>query len=79
MSKALDSMDRAIDNTARALASLGHHVGSKDAAPSKGFQILIRLIGEAKTKHVSGAANTSRMCSFSRCMVCVYVFVGVVI
>ena len=74
MSKALDSMDRAIDNTARALANLGHHVGSKDAAPSKGFQILIRLIGEAKTKHVS--ANTSRMCSLHGAWcVCMYLWV----
>lgn len=42
-------MDRTIEHTARALASLG----SKDHGPSKGFQALIRLIGEAKTKHVS--------------------------
>ena len=41
-------MDRAVEQTARVLAQLG----SKDQ-PSKGFQALIRLIGEAKTKHVS--------------------------
>ena len=47
-------MDKAIDTTAKALATLSHHVGSgKDQAPSKGFQTLIRQIGEAKTKHVS--------------------------
>lgn len=46
-------MDKAIDTTAKALASLSHHVGSgKDHGPSKSFQTLIRMIGEAKTKHV---------------------------
>lgn len=46
-------MDKAIDTTAKALASLSHHVGSgKDQGPSKSFQTLIRMIGEAKTKHV---------------------------
>jgi hypothetical protein len=46
-------MDKAIDTTAKALATLSHHVG-KDQGPSKGFQNLIRMIGEAKTKHVRG-------------------------
>lgn len=46
-------MDKAIDTTAKALASLSHHVGSgKEQGPSKSFQNLIRMIGEAKTKHV---------------------------
>lgn len=50
-------MDKAIDTTAKALASLSHHVGSgKDQGPSKSFQALIRMIGEAKTKHVSRPA-----------------------
>ncbi len=44
------AMEKAIDSTAKALASLGH--GSKDPGPSKGFQTLIKLIGESKTKHV---------------------------
>lgn len=35
-----------METTARALAGLG-----KDSGPSKGFQSLIRSIGEAKTKH----------------------------
>ena len=47
-------MDKAIDTTAKALATLSHHVGSgKEQGPSKSFQTLIRMIGEAKTKHVS--------------------------
>lgn len=47
-------MERAIDTTAKALASLGHHVTSgKEQGPSKSFQVLIKMIGEAKTKHVS--------------------------
>lgn len=51
-------MDKAIDTTAKALASLSHHVGSaKDQGPSKGFQTLIKMIGEAKTKHVSVGAD----------------------
>jgi len=43
-------VDKALDHTAKALASLSH--GGKDAGPSKGFQTLIKLIGESKTKHV---------------------------
>ena len=39
-------MDKTIENTARVLANLG----SKDHGPSKGFQALIRQIGEAKNK-----------------------------
>ena len=46
-------MEVAIDKTARALASLGHAAGGKDHGPSKSFQLLIKNIGEAKTKHVS--------------------------
>lgn len=47
-------MERAIDTTAKALATIGQHVGSnKEQGPSKSFQILIKTIGEAKTKHVS--------------------------
>ena len=52
-------MDKAIDTTAKALASLSHHVGSnKDQGPSKGFQNLIKMIGEAKTKHVSSCVKS---------------------
>ena len=47
-------MERAIDNTAKALASLGN----KDQGSSRGFQNLIKLIGEAKTKHVSIATSS---------------------
>ena len=43
----MEKMEKTIESTARALASLS----SKDAGPSKGFQSLIRQIGEAKTKH----------------------------
>lgn len=46
-------MEQAIDKTARALASLGHAAGGKDHGPTKSFQVLIKNIGEAKTKHVS--------------------------
>ena len=47
-------MDKAIDTTAKALSTLSHHVAAgKDQGPSKGFQTLIKMIGEAKTKHVS--------------------------
>ena len=53
-----EEMDKAIDTTAKALASLSHHVGSnKDQGPSRGFQTLIKMIGEAKTKHVSWEAR----------------------
>ena len=48
-----NKMELAIDKTARALASLGHAAGGKDHGPTKGFQLLIKNIGEAKTKHVS--------------------------
>ena len=41
-------MERAVEQTSRVLAHLGTH-----NQPSKGFQTLIRMIGEAKTKHVS--------------------------
>ena len=41
-------MDKAVEQTARVLAQLG-----SNNQPSKGFQNLIRQIGEAKTKHVS--------------------------
>ena len=40
-------MDKAVGQTARALAQLG-----SNNQPSKGFQNLIRQVGEAKTKHV---------------------------
>ena len=50
-----NKMELAIDKTARALASLGHAAGGKDHGPTKGFQLLIKNIGEAKTKHVSRA------------------------
>ena len=54
-------MDKAIDTTAKALASLSHHVSSgKDQGPSKSFQVLIRMIGEAKTKHVSNTSGGIR-------------------
>ena len=43
------TLDKAMESTARALAGLG-----KDSGPSKSFQNMIRAIGEAKTKHVSG-------------------------
>ena len=46
------NLDKAMETTARALAGLG-----KDSGPSKGFQILIRAIGEAKTKHVSAGVG----------------------
>jgi len=48
-------MERAIDSTAKALANLGQHVTSsgKDQGLTKNFQMLIKMIGEAKTKHVS--------------------------
>lgn len=48
-----NKMELAIDKTARALASLGHAAGGKDHGPTKGFQLLVKNIGEAKTKHVS--------------------------
>lgn len=48
-----NKMELAIDKTARALASLGHAAGGKDHGPTKGFQLLIKNVGEAKTKHVS--------------------------
>ena len=51
--KGKEKMEQAIDKTARALASLGHAAGGKDHGPSKTFQLLIKNIGEAKTKHVS--------------------------
>ena len=48
-------MERAIDSTAKALANFGQHVTSsgKDQGLTKNFQMLIKMIGEAKTKHVS--------------------------
>ena len=53
-------MERAIDSTAKALATIGQHVGSnKEQGPSKSFQMLIKTIGEAKTKHVSFQLQTS--------------------
>ena len=51
--KGKEKMEQAIDKTARALASLGHAASGKDHGPSKTFQLLIKNIGEAKTKHVS--------------------------
>ncbi len=56
-------MERAIDSTAKALANLSQHVSSnKDQGLSKGFQMLIKMIGEAKTKHVSCTELTSVPC-----------------
>ncbi len=52
------AMEKAIDSTAKALASLSH--GSKDPGPSKGFQTLIKLIGESKTKHVRNWSPADR-------------------
>lgn len=58
------AMEKAIDSTAKALASLAH----KDSAPSKGFQTLIKLIGESKTKHVRNYFFFSQL----TCTWCVY-------
>ena len=44
-------VDKALDSTAKVLAGLAQH-SSKDSGPSKGFQALIKSIGESKTKHV---------------------------
>lgn len=45
----MSKVEKTIESTARVLAALS----SKDGGPSKSFQLLIRQIGETKTKHVS--------------------------
>ena len=57
------TLDKAMETTARALAGLG-----KDSGPSKGFQSLIRSIGEAKTKHVSSRSVVHAYSQFARAL-----------